>query len=161
MEKIIIAAVAKNGIIGRQGEMPWHSREELQYFKAVTLGSPVIMGRKTFESFKKPLPGRLNIIISRNNNLNYPFEGLMFFSSIEEALEYCKSRGHEKVFIAGGAEIYKQTLPITDKLSISRMNFEAEGDTYFPEIDLNDWELESVTEHKEFNVHIYVRKARV
>ncbi|HEY6626612.1 MAG TPA: dihydrofolate reductase, partial [Ignavibacteriaceae bacterium] len=109
MKIVIIAAIARNGVIGKSnGEMPWHVKEEFQHFKKTTLGSAVIMGRKTFETLGKPLKGRENIIITRNKDFKVDFDETKLCHSLEEALKYCESKKYEKVFIIGGGEIYRQ-----------------------------------------------------
>lgn len=159
MEKIIVVAVSKNGVIGKNGTIPWHSKEDLQYFKSLTMGSPVIMGRKTFESLKKPLKGRLNVVISRNHDLKYDLEGVVVFNELKEAFNYCKNQEKaDKVFIIGGAEIYKAALKDADVLSISRMNFEVDGDVLFPEVDWSKWEEETRIKYSDFDVVLYMRK---
>jgi dihydrofolate reductase len=133
---IIISAVAKNGVIGRtNGEMPWHVKEEFQHFKNTTFGFPIIMGRKTFETLGKPLKGRLNIILTNKKGINYPFEDIKIFNSLKEAYSYCEKEKYEKAFIIGGGEIYLQALATADEMIISYMNFEADGDVFFPKIE--------------------------
>lgn len=161
MKKIIISAVAKNGVIGRSsGEIPWHSKEEFQHFKSTTLGFPIIMGRITFETLGKPLKGRLNIVISSNNRLKYDFEEVVIFNSLDEAYVFCEKKDYEKVFIIGGAKIYKQAMDDADKMIISIMNFEAEGDVYFPEISKEIWEVVSKEKRNEFEIQVYIRRYR-
>ena len=158
MKIVIISAVAENGVIGKaNGEMPWHVSEEFKHFKQTTLGFPIIMGRKTFETLGKPLKGRLNIIITRNKNFNYNSEEVKIFNSIDKGIKYCKSIIAEKVFIIGGGEIYKQSIVLADELIISHMKFKAEGSVKFPEITDKEWKLESEEERKEFTVNKYVR----
>ncbi len=159
MRKIIISAVARNGVIGRSnGEMPWHSREEFQHFKNTTLGSPIIMGRKTFESLGKPLKGRLNIVVSHQPNLNLGFEEVKIFNGLNEAIEYCGGASFEKIFIIGGGKIYMQAIEVADEMIISIMNFEAEGDVFFPEIDSEVWTVENRDKRSEFEILTYIRK---
>jgi dihydrofolate reductase len=160
LKSIIIAAISRNNVIGDKGKMPWHSKEEFKHFKESTLGFPVIMGRKTFESLGKPLTGRLNLIITSNPGLFSRFEDIKCFSNLKEALLFCESSNFAKAFIVGGAQIYKEAIKTADELMISRMNFEVPGDKYFPEIVPDEWEE---TEHKKFNefeILIYKRKNR-
>ena len=131
----LIVAVAKNGIIGTGGTMPWHITEDFAHFKAVTLGHSVVMGRKTYESIGRPLPRRRNIVITRNAELS--IEGCEMASSLEGALAMCA--GEEEVFVIGGGEIYRQAMPLADKLYITHVGVEVEGDTRFPEIDPTIW----------------------
>jgi dihydrofolate reductase len=156
---IIIAAIAKNGIIGKEnGEMPWHVKEEFQHFKETTLGSVVIMGRKTFETLGKPLKERENIIVTRNKDFKTEFEEAKIYHSLDESIQYCKSQKFEKVFIIGGGQIYKQAMPIVDELILSFMKFEAEGEVKFPEIKSDTWQLVSTEDREKFEIKKYVRK---
>jgi dihydrofolate reductase len=156
---IIIAAVSKNGVIGRtNGEMPWHLKEEFRHFKNTTMGFPIIMGRKTFKSLGKPLKGRLNIVVTRNQNLKLDFDEVKKFYSLKESLEYCLSLGKEKVFITGGGEIYNQAIGIADEMILSFLSFDAEGDVYFPKIDQGVWKEESREKRSEFEIVNYARK---
>lgn len=135
-----IVAISKNYVIGRDGKMPWHISEDLKRFKKRTTGHSVIMGRKTFESLGKPLPGRENVIITKNKNyFKKAEENVVVFTSIEEAVNYCKqvSQGwdRDEVFIIGGGEIYKQTAKLIDKIYITVINDDTTGDTFYPRID--------------------------
>ena len=159
MRIVIISAIANNRVIGRSnGEMPWHIKEEFQHFKKVTLGSPIIMGRKTFETLGKPLKARENIIISRNKNFKVDFEEIKIFHSIKDSINYCELKGYEKAFIIGGGEIYRQALDIADEMILSFMKFEAEGDVVFPEFESDDWQKVSTEDREQFEVVKYVRK---
>jgi dihydrofolate reductase len=155
---IIIVAVAQNGVIGRAtGEMPWHVKEDFQHFKKTTMGFPIIMGRKSFESLGTPLKGRENIVISHNKNLKYDFDNVKIVHSLDDALEYCKSKKCEKAFITGGGEIYRQSISIADEMIISHMKFEATGEVSFPEIDNTEWEVSSKEDSEEFEIIKYIR----
>lgn len=157
MRKIIVVAVAQNGVIGNKGTMPWHSSEDFKYFKSLTTGNPVIMGRKTLESLGKPLKGRLNIVISRTMESNSP--EVMVFSSLAGAYEYCENEiKAEKIFIIGGGDIFKEAIKSIDEMSISRMKFEAEGDVFFPAFEVSEWESEVKAEYEDFQVIWYKRK---
>ncbi len=158
MKKTIIVAVSENNVIGKDGKIPWHSKAELRHFKETTMGYPIIMGRKTFESIGKVLPGRLNIVLSRNKFPEKEVEGLKFFSSLEDALEFCESEGYQKAFIIGGESVYRKALPITDEIVMTRMKLNINGDTFFPPIDFNDWILKSKKEQEEFDIEVYERK---
>lgn len=158
MKKIIIAAVSKNNVIGLDGKIPWHSKEELQHFKKNTIGFPVIMGRKTWEAIGKPLEGRLNIVVTRKQDYITSFHEVVIFYSLQQALEFCKTTVYNKVFIIGGGEIFTQILNDADEMIISEMNFEIEGDVYFPEFDGTTWILESSELFTDFTVHHYIRK---
>lgn len=127
-----IAALSKNRAIGKDGDLPWHIPEDLKFFKEKTLNHCVIMGRKTFESLKKPLPNRTNVVVTKNPN--WSAEGCEVFSSIDAALDFCKQKTPDKdIFIAGGGEIFKSTLNITDKLYLTLIDSEFEGDAFYPE----------------------------
>lgn len=139
MSKIaLIVAVAHNNVIGLGNTIPWYCPADLQYFKRTTMGAPVIMGRKTYESLKiKPLPGRQNIVITRDKD-NYS-EACDTASSIENALQL--SSNAERVFIIGGEEIYEQTLHCADELYITYVDADVKGDRYFPIISMDEWQL--------------------
>ncbi|MFI3294861.1 MAG: dihydrofolate reductase [Rikenellaceae bacterium] len=150
----IIVAVAQNGVIGSDNQMPWHISEDLKYFKRTTLGCSIIMGRKTFESFPKALPGRRNIVISRNSS--YLAEGAEVAHSLESALEMVGGEAHS--FIIGGGEIYRQAMPLVDRLYITEVGLEVEGDTCFPEVSLLDWAEVSREAHDGFSFVVYKRR---
>lgn len=158
MKKIIIAAVSKNNVIGKDGRIPWRSIEEFQHFKKNTVGFPVIMGRKTWETIGKPLEGRLNIVVTRKQDYITSFHEVVIFYSLQQALDFCKTSVYDKVFIIGGGEIFTQILNDADEMIISEMNFEIEGDVYFPEFDGTNWILESNELFTDFTVHHYIRK---
>ena len=159
MRIIIISAIAQNNVIGRSnGEMPWHVKEEFQHFKQTTFGYPVIMGRKTFETLGKPLKGRENLIVTRNQNFNADFEETKIFHSIKDSVNYCESKKYEKAFVIGGGEIYKQALPLTDEMVLSFMKFEADGDVHFPNFDKENWEITSTEDREQFEIVRYKRK---
>ena len=135
MKISLIVAMAKNRIIGHKGQMPWHLRADLQYFKQVTMGSPVIMGRKTFEAIGKPLPGRMNIILSANPAFTRP--DCRIFAELDSALQFC--RGHAEVFVIGGATLYQALLHRADCLYLTEIDKDFSGDTYFPVIEAQSW----------------------
>jgi dihydrofolate reductase len=155
----IIVAIARNGVIGKSnGEMSWHVKEEFQHFKSTTLGFPIIMGRKTFETLGKPLKGRLNVVVSKNKSYKSSYDDVVIKSSIEDAVEYCKSLEPEKIFIIGGGEIYKQAILFVDEMIITYMKFEAEGEVKFPFINDKQWDIEKIRDHELFEIFRYVRK---
>ncbi len=155
----LIVAIAQNGVIGKSnGEMSWHVKEEFQHFKNTTLGHPIIMGRKTFETLGKPLKGRLNIVVTRNRSYKTDFEEVVTKSSLQNAVEYCRESKPEKIFIIGGGEIYKQAINFVDEMIITFMKFEAEGEVRFPEIINEDWKIEKINDHKLFEIFRYERK---
>jgi len=139
-EIIIIAGIAQNKVIGNKGQLPWHIGEDLKHFKEMTLGHPVIMGRKTFEEvidkLGKTLPGRTNIVISRS--LQDSEHGAIIVRSVEEAIEEAKKYG-ETIYIIGGKNIYEQTLDLADKLEITEVYKDFEGDVLFPEVNEAQW----------------------
>ncbi|WML45007.1 dihydrofolate reductase [Neobacillus sp. PS3-40] len=135
-----VVAMDENRVIGKNNQLPWHLPEDLKFFKKVTMGHPIAMGRKTHESIGRILPGRENIIITRNSG--YHGEGCTVLYSIQEFVEYCQASDDE-FFVIGGAEIFKETFPNVDRLYLTRIHEEFDGDTYFPEFDLNKWKLVS------------------
>ena len=133
----IIVAIAQNGTIGDKNSLLWHIKEDMRFFRTTTSGHPVIMGRKTFESLgSKPLPKRKNIVITRSD---VEFEDAFVAHSLEEAIALAE--GDEEIFIMGGAQIYKQALDVADRMYITRVERDYEGDTSFPEIDYSKWTL--------------------
>ena len=133
----IIVAIARNGVIGDKNALLWHIKEDMRFFRTTTSGHAVIMGRKTFESLgSKPLPKRTNIVITRADR---SFEGALTAHSLEEAIAMAKEDG--EVFVIGGAQIYAEALSIADRMYITRVERDYEGDTSFPEIDFSQWEL--------------------
>lgn len=160
MKIIIIVAIAENNVIGRaNGEMPWHISEDFQHFKKTTMGFPIVMGRKSFESLGKPLKGRENIVVTRNKNLNYDYEGIRIFHSLDDALKYCKSLNTEKTFITGGGEIYRQSIDIADEMIISYMKFDAEGEVEFPHFKKGEWNIVDRDKREQFEIVYYMRKS--
>lgn len=141
MRLALIVAQAENRVIGNQNRLPWHLPEDLKYFKAVTLGKPIIMGRKTFESIGRPLPGRTNIVVTRD--ASYQREGIEVVHSLPQALERAEQigviNGSEEVMLIGGAELYSQALPYCQRLYLTQVHAEVEGDAYFPELNHTDW----------------------
>lgn len=131
----LIAAMGKNRVIGRGNDIPWHLPADFAYFKNVTLHHPVIMGRKTFESIGKPLPSRTNIVLSRQSDIA---DGVTVFSSLEEATAHGETLC-EEVFIIGGARVYTDAINVADRLYITYVDGEFNGDTFFPEIEESDW----------------------
>jgi dihydrofolate reductase len=155
----LIVAIAKNGVIGKaSGQMPWHVKDEFKHFKNTTLGFPIIMGRKTFETLGKPLKERLNIVVSRNQNYKTDFEEVVIKSSLQSAIDYCKELNPEKIFIIGGGEIFKQSIPLADEMIITFMKFDAEGEIKYPEFDSKQWKIEKTMDHELFEVFRYKRK---
>ncbi|WP_025763764.1 dihydrofolate reductase [Dyadobacter tibetensis] len=137
MKLSIIVAVAENGVIGRENSLIWRLSADLKRFKQLTMGHPMIMGRKTFESIGKPLPGRTSIVITRQKDF-HP-EGVVVAYSLQEAIACAKSLDAESAFVIGGGEIYRQALPYCNQLFITRVMTDVEGDTYFHLPDLDLW----------------------
>jgi dihydrofolate reductase len=134
----LIAALSTNRVIGTKNQLPWHISEDLKRFRALTSGHPVVMGRKTFESIGKPLPNRANIVITRN--VEWTFPGVWTATSIVEALEQARiAAGGDQVFVIGGAEIYLQALPFAQKLYLTEIEAQIEGDAVFPPVSDGDF----------------------
>ena len=131
----LIAAVAANRVIGRNNTLPWHLPADLKRFKALTMGYPVVMGRKTHESIGRPLPGRRNLVITRNRAYSAP--GCELVHSLDEAIAAC--RGAQEIFVIGGAELYRESLPRAHRLEFTEIRAEFEGDATFPEFSLAQW----------------------
>ncbi|MCS6764162.1 MAG: dihydrofolate reductase [Candidatus Protistobacter heckmanni] len=131
----IIVARASNGVIGHEGKMPWHLPEDLAHFKRTTMGAPIIMGRKTWESIGRPLPGRRNLVITRNAGYDVP--GAELQPSLRAALERCKEV--EEIFVIGGGQIYAEALLLADRLVLTEIGKPLEGDTRFPDFDKSLW----------------------
>ena len=134
----LLVAISENNVIGKDNKLPWHLPEDLKYFKNTTWALPIIMGRKTFESIGKALPGRTNIVITRNKNLK--FDGVKMVTNLEQATKIGESLGMKEVFVIGGAEIFTTALPGADRIYLTRIHQNFEGDVFFPEID-KSWEL--------------------
>ncbi len=156
MKKTIIAAVSKNGVIGKNGDIPWHYPEDLKHFKETTTGHPVIMGRKTFESLPedyRPLPGRENIVLTRSGVEN---DEVTEAGSLEEAYSKAAEES-EEAFVIGGESVYRQSLPEADRMILTRVHDEFDGDTYFPEWDESKWEEVGRDEREEISFVRYTR----
>ncbi len=138
----IIVAVANNNVIGKDNRLIWHIPADLKYFKSLTMGAPIIMGRKTYQSIGKPLPGRKSIIITRD--MNYSADGCVVVHSLESAIAAAKE--YNEAFIIGGEQIYRQAIGYADKIYLTRVYESFEGDSFFPEIDSTIWQL---TEQKD------------
>jgi dihydrofolate reductase len=141
----IIVATASNNVIGKDNQLIWHLPADLKHFKQLTMGHPILMGRKTYESIGKPLPGRTTVIITRQQD--FKADGCIITHSVQEAIEKAKEID-EQVYIIGGAEVYKEALPLTDCIELTNIHHSFDGDTYFPEITESDWEVISKEEHK-------------
>lgn len=133
----LVAAVADNGVIGRGNALPWHIPADLRYFKKITMGKPIIMGRRTFDSIGKPLPGRSNIVVTRDAHWAAP--GARPASNLEAALAHAADEGSEEFMVIGGAAIYALALPLASRIYLTQIHAEIAGDTWFPRLDARNW----------------------
>jgi dihydrofolate reductase len=145
MRVTLIAAVADNGVIGNRNDIPWRLSDDWRRFKRTTMGHHLIMGRRTWESIGRPLPGRITVVVSRETP-ELP-EGVRLAASLEAALELARRSGDDEAFVAGGAQIYRQALPLADRLLITRVHATPEGDTLFPAWDPAEWSLAGEERH--------------
>jgi len=148
---IIIAAVAENNALGKNNDLLWHLPKDFKRFKEITSGHYIIMGRKTFESFPKPLPNRTHVVISRQKD--YLPEGCIVVENLEKAIAVCPK--NEDLYIIGGGEIYSQSIHLADQLDITRVHHSFDADVYFPEIDAEIWELTSETLNPKDEKHLF------
>ncbi|HKA78616.1 MAG TPA: dihydrofolate reductase [Xanthobacteraceae bacterium] len=165
---VLVAAVADNGVIGQGGTLPWRLKSDMQGFRATTWGKPVVVGRTTYLSFsKRPLPGRTNIVVTRNRS--FAAHGALVSSTLEAALEAARGdalrRGADAIAVVGGADIYAQTIGLADRLVITRVHLQPAGDARFPAIDPDIWREVERTEHRagpddeaDFTVLVYERR---
>ena len=164
----LVVAVAENGVIGQSGKLPWRLKSEMRHFRDVTWGKPVVVGRKTYESFaRKPLPGRTNIVVTRDRTLS--IAGALVTTSVAAALDAARGdalrRGVDEISIVGGADIYAQTIAEADRLVVTRVKLQPAGDTVFPPIDPGVWREVQHTDHAAgpedeagYSIHIYERR---
>ncbi len=155
MIKSIIVAKAANNVIGNNNDLIWHMPHDMKHFRSTTMGHYIIMGRKTFEATKKPLPGRTSIVVTRNKD--YKAEGCIIVNNIQDAFDLGKENQQEEVFILGGGEIYKMSMDMADKIYLTEIKETFEGDTYFPEIDYGKWKETKREQYKadDKNPHDY------
>ncbi len=153
MEIVIIAAISENNVIGKEGKLPWHIPEDLKHFKKLTMGHPIIMGRKTFESIGHALPGRKNIVITHNPELRK--DDVVVCNSFQSALDECND---DKIFIIGGHSLFKEALRFADGLEITWVHKKIDGNVYFPDVDWNEWEEVGRSDRKEYSFVTYRRK---
>jgi len=158
-----IVAMSRNRVIGKDNQIPWHLPADLKYFKKTTLNHHIILGRKCYESIGRPLPKRTNIIVTRNKK--YEAEGCIIVGSIEEALEFSRKQEQTEVFIAGGGQIYEQSMELWDRLYLTEVAIEVEGDVHFPKLSDEQWlmidEKSHVADGKnpyDYTFKIYERK---
>ena len=147
----LIAAAGENNELGKDNDLVWHLPDDFKRFKKLTTGHHIIMGRKTFESFPKPLPNRTHLVITRNKE--YQKEGAVVVHSLDEAL--LKAQNDPQPFVIGGGEIYKLAIDTADKIELTRVHGTFEADTYFPEIDMDKWQLISEVKHEKDEKHNY------
>jgi len=145
----LIAALAQNRVIGRDNQLPWHLPADLKHFKALTLGKPIIMGRKTWDSLGRALPGRLNLVVSRQPGLQ--LDGAEVFTSLEAAIvradQWARQQGAGELMLIGGAQLYEQALPLAAQLYLTRVELNPEGDAWFPAFSEADWRRHAVEAH--------------
>jgi dihydrofolate reductase len=146
-----VVAMARDGVIGRDNAMPWHLPDDLKRFKALTMGKPMLMGRKTFEAIGKPLPGRTSLVLTRDPA--WQAKDVIAVRSVDEALQ--KVGNVPELCVVGGAEIYKLTLPITQRIHLTRIHANIPGDAVFPAIDTSEWRETERTEHPADERHAY------
>lgn len=150
----LIAAVSENNVIGIDGDLPWHLPNDMKFFAQTTRGHHVLMGRKNFESIPpkyRPLPGRPNIVVSRQNDFHG--DGIHVFNDIETGIAFAKQQGETELFIIGGGEIYKQTIGIADRLYLTHVHTSLEGHAFFPVFEKKLWQKEILLEHPKDDVH--------
>ncbi|MEQ8212036.1 MAG: dihydrofolate reductase [Lacipirellulaceae bacterium] len=156
----IIVAAAKNGVIGREGDLPWRLSADLRRFKRITMGHPIVMGRKTWDSIGKPLPGRSSVVVTRQEGYCTEFEEVHVVHTLEDAIEVASSLpGGEETYLIGGAQLYEAALPLASKLYFTHVEAEVEGDATFPAIDWSEWkqvEAEKVpADEKNDHAHMF------
>ncbi len=159
MTIIIIAAIASNGVIGREGKIPWHISEDLKRFKRLTIGHTVIMGRRTYQSIGKPLPDRTNIVLTRSQGLTMP-GGVVVCASLADALDLCRQHNETEAYITGGTMLYREALPIADELRLTHVHHAIEGDTVFPPYDPAGWIQTWREDYGEYSFADYRRASR-
>ena len=164
-----VAAVAENGVIGRDGRLPWRLKSEMAHFRRITLGKPVVMGRRTYIAIGKPLAGRTNIVVSRDRAFAAP--GVLVAASLCAAMTAARGdalrRGSSEIAVIGGADVYAQTIAMADRMVITRVHLRPEGDAKFPCVDPGVWQETECTDHRagpgdeaSFSVHVYERSVR-
>lgn len=161
-----IAAVAKNGVIGKDGELPWHYPKDLEHFKDTTVNNPIIMGRKTFDSFPNPLPNRTHIILTTDDSLRDKSNNINYVNTPNEALNLAKSITDDTTYIIGGQTIYELFFEDLDCMILTEINKEYNGDTYFPEFDLDNWKSTDYDEsqqfsHDDYDIVKYIRQPNI
>lgn len=133
----LVVAMAENNVIGKDGDLPWHIPADLKHFKAVTMGKPIVMGRRTYESIGRPLPGRLNIVVTRDPSRQW--DGVEAVQSLSDALDRAAADGADEIMIIGGGDLYRAALPTAQRIYLTRVHEAVEGDTVFPDLDPAEW----------------------
>ncbi len=154
-----VAAAAENNVIGKNNQLPWHLPNDLKFFKNTTWAMPVIMGRKTYESFGKPLRGRTNIVIT--SRPSWQAEGVIAVNNMDAALAAAADTDAKEVFIIGGGEIFRQSYPLADKIYLTRVHTSVDGDVFFPEIPESEWQLVSNLDFTADEKHRYAYSFQV
>lgn len=149
----LLVAMDQNRLIGRNNQLPWHLPEDLRYFKKTTMGHTIVMGRKTFESIGKPLPGRENMVMSRNRN--FQPEGCVVIHSWEPVMERNSRNPDQEIFVIGGQRLFEQAIAFADRMYITEIDEQFEGDTFFPAFDPSEWQLISKTKGKKDDQNPY------
>lgn len=149
----LVVAAAENNAIGKNNQLLWHLPNDLKFFKNTTWGGVVIMGRKTFESVNKPLPGRLNIVVTTNKD--WKAEGTLVANDLTQAIELARKENFKEISIIGGGEIYKQSMPLADIIYLTRVHTSIEGDTFFPAINTTEWKLADKEDFLKDEKHAY------
>ena len=153
----LIVAMAKNRVIGADNKIPWHLPNELKLFKSLTMGHHIVMGRRTYESIKRLLPGRTTVIVTRQKDYSVP--GAVVAHSIREALEAC--RGDDEIFVIGGADLFRETLPIADRIYLTVVDAEPRGDTFMPDVAMDEWEETSAQSFARDEKHAHAYRLTV
>ena len=151
MIRTLVLAMARNRVIGRDNQLPWRLPDEIAYFKKVTMGHPIVMGRRTYESIGKPLPGRMNIVVTRNRGFAAP--GCTVVGSLDEA--WRAAGDADEVCVIGGTSLFRESLPIADRIHLTEVEAEVPGDTYFPEFDRTQWRETEIERHPADARHAY------
>lgn len=151
MIRSLVVAMSENGVIGRENKLPWRLPEDLAYFKRVTLGHPILMGRRTYESIGRPLPGRMNIVLTHQRDFEAP--GCVVVHSLDEAWDAAK--GAAEVSVIGGTALFRDTLPIADRIHLTEVQAQVDGDTFFPAFDRSQWRETEISCHPADARHSY------
>ena len=153
MKVSLIVAASENNVIGRDNDLPWKLPDDMKFFVRTTKGHCILMGRKNLESFGRLLPNRTNILLTRDRD--YQFEGAEIFYELQKAIAFAKEIGEEELMVIGGGEIYRQCMPFADRIYLTRVHAEIEGDVNFPDLDPSIWELKSEEFHEKDEKHNY------